>query len=271
MQEVQKNIKSHPKPRRYIMDETVLISKKITTLKMPGMFNTFESRLKIASIEKWSYSTFLDMLLTDELDRRHHTQLARRLSKSNLSPEKTLETFDFSFNPKVPAAIIRELAICKFISEAQNIFLLGPSGTGKSHLAQALGHEACRRGFDVFFYRCHQLFEWIKMGRGDGSYKKRIEHVTKAPLLILDDFGLQALEEEQQEDLYEVICQRYEKKSLIITSNRDMSEWSGVFNNTLIATATLDRLVHRGIEISLEGNSFRLEQFKSRSKRNVKK
>jgi DNA replication protein DnaC len=98
-----------------------------------------------------------------------------------------------------------------------------------------------------------------------------MENIIKAPLLILDDFGLQALEEEQQEDLYEVICQRYEKRSLIITSNRDMSEWTGVFNNALIATAALDRLVHRGIEISLEGNSYRLEQFKSRMKRNTKK
>lgn len=253
------------------MDDTVLISKQITTLRMPGMLSTFESRLKTASIEKWSYSTLLELLLTDEVDRRNHAQLAKRLAKSNLAPEKTLESFDFSFNSKVPAALIRELAICKFISEAQNIFLLGPSGTGKSHLAHALGHEACRRGFDILFYRCHQLFDWIRNGKGDGSYKRRMEHVIKVPLLILDDFGLQTLEEGQQEDLYEVICQRYERRSLIITSNRDMSEWTGVFNNALIATAALDRLVHRGIEISLEGNSYRLEQFRSRAKRNAKK
>lgn len=253
------------------MDETQLISKKIVTLRMTGMLSTFESRLKTASTEKWSYSTFLDMLLTDELDRRNHAQLTRRLSKSHLSPDKTLESFDFTFNPKVPAALIRELAICKFIPEASNIFLVGPSGTGKSHLAHALGHEACRRGHDVLFYRCHQLFDWIRSGDGDGSHKRRMDHAIKAPLLILDDFGLQTLKEEQQEDLYEVICQRYEKKPLIITSNRDMSEWTGIFNNSLIATAALDRLVHRGIEISLEGNSYRLEQFKTKVKRDSKK
>lgn len=253
------------------MDETVFISKKIQRLKMPGMLDTFEQRLQTASVEKWSYSTLLDTLLSDELDRRNHKQLTRRLAKSCLPPEKTLESFDFSFNPKIPAAFIRELAVCKFVPEGQNIFLLGPSGTGKSHLAQALGHEACRKGYEVLFYRCHKLFDWIRSGRGDGSYKRRLEQTIKAPLLILDDFGLQSLHEEQQEDLYEIICQRYEKKAMIITSNRDMSEWAGIFNNPLIATAALDRLVHKGMEISLEGKSYRLEQFQKRAKTKSKK
>lgn len=246
--------------------ETTLISKKIQKIKMPGMHSTFEQRLKTASIEKWSYSTFLDTLLSDEIDLRNRKQLERRLAKSALPPDKTLETFDFEFNSKIPASLIRELATCKFVEEAQNIFLVGASGTGKSHLAEALGHEACRKGFDVLFYRCHNLFSWIHNGHGDGSYKRRIEHVVKIPLLILDDFGLQTLPEEHQEDLYEVICQRYEKKAIIITSNRDMDEWAGVFNNGLIGTAALDRLVHKGIEISFEGNSYRLEQFQKRVK-----
>lgn len=252
------------------MDETVFISKKIQRLKMPGMLSLFESRLQTASIEKWSYSTFLDILLSDEIDQRNQKQLTRRLSKSSLPQDKTLESFDFAFNPIVPAALIRELATCKFISEGHNVFLLGPSGTGKSHLAQAIGHEACRKGFDVLFYRCHKLFDWIRSGHGDGSYKRRMEYAIKAPLLILDDFGLQSLQEDQQEDLYEIICQRYEQKSMIITSNRDIGEWGGVFNNPLIATAALDRLVHKGIQISLEGNSYRLEQFQKRAKRDTK-
>ena len=158
--------------------------------------------------------------------------------------------------------LIRELAQCKFVEQKENIFILGPSGVGKSHLAQGLGHEACRRQIDVKFYCTYALFEWLHQGRGDGSYKKRLTDIIDVPLLILDDFGLQSLTEIQQEDLYQVIAQRYEKHSTIITSNRDVSEWSHMFINPLLGTAAVDRLVHRGIQIIIEGESYRLNQFK---------
>lgn len=153
------------------MSEIGLISKKIQKLKMPGMLGTLEQRLQAASCEKWSYSTFLDNLLSDELDRRNHRQMTRRLAKSFLPPDKTMESFDFSFNPKTPAALIRELATCKFIIEGQNIFLLGASGTGKSHLAEALGHEACRKGYEVLFYRCNKLLIGFIVDMETGAIK----------------------------------------------------------------------------------------------------
>lgn len=248
------------------MDSSI-ITKKLRRLKMPGITETLEQRLAEAMNEKWSYSTFFEMLLTDEIDRRENKQLTSRLAKSRLDLNKTMETFDFGFNPKVQAPLVRELASCGFIEQKQNIFILGPSGVGKSHLAQAFGHEACRRGYEVLFYCTHQLFEWIYAGRGDGTQKKRLAQIIKVPLLILDDFGLQTLNEAQQSDLYQLIAERYEKASTIITSNRDFDEWPSIFINSLLASAALDRLVHRGIQIVIEGESYRLAEFKKASTR----
>lgn len=253
------------------MNDECLLDKKMEKLRLSGIRVTYKERLKNAQNEHWSYSAFLDILLTDEIERKNHAQLTRRLAKSQLDQNKTLETFDFSFNPKVQAAVIRELACCRFIEEGQNIFIIGPSGVGKSHLAEALGHEACRRGFDVLCYSTHKLFEWINRGRGDGSHRRRLDQIIKVPLLLLDDFGLQSMPEEQQEDLYEVICGRYEKKSLIITSNRDLSEWASAFTNPLIGSAAMDRLVHKAIEVIIDGGSYRFDQFKKRIRSTTKK
>jgi DNA replication protein DnaC len=238
------------------------ILKKLNRLKMPGIAESLEQRLKEAMNEKWSYSTLLEVLLTDEIERRNHKQLTLRLAKSRLDLNKTLETFDFSFNSKIHASLIRELSSCVFIEKKQNIFILGPSGVGKSHIAQAFGHQACRREHDVLFYCTYQLFDWIYAGRGDGSHKKRLSQVIKMPLLILDDFGLQPLNEAQQDDLYQLIAERYEKSSTIITSNRDFDEWPSIFVNSLLGSAALDRLVHKGIQIVVEGQSYRLSEFK---------
>jgi DNA replication protein DnaC len=250
--------------------DNVLISKKLKRLKMTGMVETLEQRLSEAMKEKWSYSIFFEMLLTDEIERRNNKQLTLRLAKSRLDQNKTMETFDFTFNPKVQVPLIRELSLCTFIERKENIFILGPSGVGKSHLAQALGHEACRREHDTLFYCTYQLFEWIYAGRGDGTHKRRLAQVIKMPLLILDDFALQALNEAQQTDLYQLIAERYEKSSLIITSNRDFDEWPSIFTNSLLGSAALDRLVHKGIQIVIEGGSYRLAEFKKTCIKNKK-
>lgn len=230
------------------MDD-VLINRKLSKLRLPGIAASLAQMLEQASEEKWAYSTFMETLLTDEIERRENKQLNLRLAKSRLDPNKTLETFDFKFNPKLEVSLIRELSLCTFVEKMQNIFILGPSGVGKSHLAQALGHQACRSGLDVLFYCAYDLFEWIYSGKGDGTHKKRLANVVKTPVLILDDFGLQGLNEAQQEDLYQVIAQRYEKSSTIITSNRDFDEWPSIFVNPLLGTAALDRLVHNGIQV----------------------
>lgn len=242
--------------------DAVQMNRKLAKLRLPGIAITIEQRMNQAISEKWSYSMFLETLLTDEIERRDNKQFQKRLAKSQLDPTKTLETFDFKFNPKIQVASIREMALCGFVENKQNIFILGPSGVGKSHLAQALGHQACRNGHEALFYCTYQLFKWIYNGRGDGTHKKRLAQIIKVPVLILDDFGLQILNEAQQEDLYQIIAQRYERSSTIITSNRDFDEWPSIFVNPLLGTAALDRLVHKGVQIIIEGSSYRLAEFK---------
>ena len=245
--------------------DNIQMNRKLAKLRLTGIATTVEQRMSQAMAEKWAYSMFFETLLTDEIERRDNRHFQKRLAKSQLDQTKTLETFDFMFNPKIQVPLIREPALCSFVEKKQNIFLLGESGVGKSHIAQSLGHQACRNGYEVMFYNTYQLFEWIFSGRGDGTHKKRLAQVIKKQVLILDDFGLQALNEVQQEYLYEVIAQRYNKSSTIITSNRDFDEWPSIFINSLLGTAALDRLVHNGIEIVIEGDSYRLAQFRKTS------
>jgi DNA replication protein DnaC len=248
------------------MDELVALKPKLARLKLSGILETLTERLTQATAEKWSFTHLLDVLVSDEVERRDFKQLARRLSKSGLDAEKTLETFDFSFNPRIHQPTIRELAIGRFMDKAENVFFLGPSGVGKSHLAQGLGHAMCRKGMEVIYERTSALMDWVVAGLGDGSHDRRLKQVCTVDLLILDDFGLKPLPVAQQEDLYELICRRYERKATIITSNRDFNEWPMVFANPLMASASMDRLVHRATKIVIEGKSYRLESFVRRTK-----
>ncbi len=202
------------------------------------------------------------------MERRDHKQLVRRLTKSGLDPQKTLESFDFSFNPRIHEPTLRELATCRFLEKAECLLLLGPSGVGKSHLAQAIGNEAVRRGFEVLYRRTSSLLGWIAAGDGDGSRERRLRQTVSVTVLILDDFGMKPLSEAQQSDLYELICERYERAPTIITSNRDFNEWPMIFANPLMGSAAMDRLVHRATKLVIEGKSYRLDAFIQRTKRN---
>jgi len=163
--------------------------------------------------------------------------------------------------------VIKELCQCHFIDGHENVFLVGPSGVGKTHLAHSIGVEACRKGYEVLFQRTSQLLDWLHSGHGDGTFAKKMKKIIKIPLLILDDFGLIQLNKSYQVYLYDIINERYEKASLIITSNRDFSDWIDVFENPLIGSAAMDRLVHKAIKLEIIGESFRTYQFKTNQKK----
>jgi DNA replication protein DnaC len=243
------------------MDELTLLKPKLIRLKLSGILESLEGRIDQAMQGKWEYTHFLLKLFSDEVERRDNKQLLRRISRSNLDPAKTLGTFDFTFNPKIHEPTIKELAGCGLIKDRSNIFFVGPSGVGKSHVSQAIGHEACLKGYDVLYYNTYELFKWIRAGKADESYDRRFSQIKSVSLLILDDFGLRDLNPEQQEDLYELISVRYERFATIITSNRDFDEWPLVFSNPLVGSAAMDRLVHRAMKIVIEGKSYRLNSF----------
>ena len=158
---------------------------------------------------------------------------------------------------RLPKARIIDLATCNFIDRRDNVLLIGPAGVGKSHIAQAIGHRACRAGYSTLFIQAHKLFAELRAARADGSYDRRMLRFTGPDLLIVDDLGLRPLRYEGPEDLHDVIRQRYERGSIIATSNRAVDEWYSLFGDALLASAAMDRLLHHANIVVMEGNSYR--------------
>jgi DNA replication protein DnaC len=239
------------------MELTHQVREQLKRLRLSGVVETLSARERQAIEGKWSYVDFLARLLQDELERRAQKQLALRVRRSNVTSTKTLEGFDFSFNPSISRQQILALASAEYLRLKRNVLICGPSGVGKSHLAQALGHEACRQGYDVLFVSTHKMLQHLNGGRADGSYFRRLEQYLRPDLLIVDDFGLRALTPPNSEDMYEIIAERYEKGSIVLTSNRAPSEWPDLFGNPLLASAGLDRLAHHAESVVITGRSFR--------------
>jgi len=230
---------------------------KLKNLRLSGILATLEVRNHQAIHEKCTYVEFLEKLLEDEVERRTQKQLSLRLRRSGLDPTKTLETFNFQFNASVNRQQVYDLATCAFVEKAEGVFIQGPAGVGKTHLAQALGHEALRRGCDVLFMRTSQMLAHLNGGRADGSYDRRLLSLVRADVLILDDFGLKPMRPPGSEDLYEVIDGRYAHGSMILTTNRAFSEWPELFDQPVLASAAIDRLAHGATQITITGDSYR--------------
>lgn len=228
---------------------------KLKALRLSGILDTLDVRTQQALADHWTYGDFLERLLEDEVERRGQKQLALRVRRATLNSTKTLETFDFTFNPGLNRPLIYELAAGHYLRDKRNVLLCGPTGVGKSHLAHALAHEACRRGFDVVFTDAHRMLRHLHAGRADNTYDKRLAVYTRADLLVIDDFGLKPTP--NPADMYDVITERYEKGSILLTSNRAPAEWPGWFVDPLLASAGLDRLSHRAVVLLITGASYR--------------
>jgi DNA replication protein DnaC len=236
------------------IDELVPVLKK---LRLSGVLSTLELRRDQAVQDDSSYEEFLLRLVTDEMERRDSKVLMLRLRKANFENRKTLDDFDFHFNPSVPKNKVIDLATCGFIREHRNVLLAGKSGVGKSHIAQALGHRACLQGHKVIYVSANDMMQQLRAARGDGSYDRRLLKFTTPDLLIIDDIGLHPLKHEAPLDLYEIIRQRYQRGAIILTSNRDLAEVGELFGDALLASAAMDRLLDDAHIITIEGDSFR--------------
>ena len=230
---------------------------KMRMIKLSGMVETLDMRLAQAQREGLAFTQFLEILLEDEVQHRANRKLASRIIRAHFEEDKSLEGFDFNFNPKLPTQYIRELATCQFIERKESVILCGPVGVGKTHLAQALGHQACRSGYNVLFMKTNRLLADLGGGRADETWEKRIQHYLKPNLLIVDDFAMKEFTKTQAEDLYELIDRRYHTSSLIVTANRAPKDWYPLFPNPVIAESALDRLVSCAHMITLTGKSYR--------------
>lgn len=235
-------------------------------LKLSGTLQSLELRIREAVDDNLSHVEFLYRLLGDEVERRESKQLDMRLRRAAFEGAKTLDAFDFSFNPKVPKSKVIDLGTCNFMLERENVLLVGPAGVGKSHIAQAIGHRACRLGKDVLYLPAHKLLSQLRAARADGSYDRRLNRLAQVELLIIDDLGLHPLRGDEPGDLYELIRLRYERGSMVVTSNRDVTEWYPMFGDELLASAAMDRLLHHAQVLVLEGASYRNPPSKKRGK-----
>jgi len=223
------------------------LQRSLRQLRLGGMAAVLETRIHQAQAEPMAPIDLLSCLVSDELTRRADRLLERRRKQAGFrDANKTLDNFEFSFNPKMNRSLVFDLAAGAFIQKREDALFLGPGGTGKSHLAQAVGHAAIQQGYKVLYRETHILLEELADAALDGSRKLYMENISSVALLIIDDFGMRKLPATAAEDLLEIVMRRYERASTLLTSNRVVEDWGKLLGDTAAVGSMLDRLLHHG-------------------------
>jgi DNA replication protein DnaC len=236
----------------------VELDRALRQLRLSGMAAVLETRLRQAQTEKVAPIDLVSMLVSDELLRRQDRLLERRHKLARFrDPDRTLDTFDFDFNKKMNRALIHELATGRFIAQREDALFLGPPGTGKSHLAQAIGRAVIQQGYRVIYREAHTLLEELADATLDGTRKAYLADLAAVSLLIIDDLGMRKLPHTAAEDLLEIIMRRYERAATLLTSNRPVDDWGKLLGDTAAVTALLDRLLHHAHVLKCGPRSWR--------------
>src|SRR5271165_7158300 len=236
----------------------VELDRALRQLRLGGMAAVLETRLRQAQSEPMTPIDLISSLVSDELTRRSERLLERRRKQARFrDPDKGLDNFDFTFNPKMNRSLVFDLATCAFIARREDALFLGPGGTGKSHLAQAIGQAAIQQGHRVMYRETHVLLDDLAEAIAEGGRKEFMETLTTVPLLIIDDFGMRKLPLTAAEDLLEIIMRRYERASTLLTSNRPVEDWGKLLGDVAAVTAMLDRILHHGHVLKCGPRSWR--------------
>ena len=239
-----------------------MTKQRLRDFKLSGIYNSYEERIKYATDKSLSYEEFLELILEDEANNRADNSYKKRYSKARFPYCKNIEDFDFGFQPSINKRTLNDICTCQFVEKKHNVVFIGSPGTGKTHLSIGIGIKAVLKGYKVLFTQVSEMLAALYFSKADNSFYQKLSYYLTPDLLILDELGFKKIPAYSADDFFEVISKRYEKGSVIITTNKSFESWGEIFADSILASAITDRIVHYSTIINIKGPSYRRKDLK---------